>query len=106
MVRLTSQNGERPVHLLNHHHACQLMRQGERSEAPGVLAALEELFIQPGRAADGERKWPRLQQPPIQPLGQLRAAPRGAQPRQADYGGPGREFRLDQPRFIQIGFRQ
>ena len=80
MVRLSPQNRECPIQLLEHHNPGELMGKRKRPQTPAGCGPCEQRRIQAVGAADHQRQRPGCQQPAFQLPGQLPAAPAGTRP--------------------------
>ncbi len=87
MVRLSPQNRERPIELLAHNYPRQLVRKGERAEAPTGHCRADQVSVQPVRPSDHECERACQQQPALQLLGEICTGPAGTDPRQCNHVG-------------------
>jgi hypothetical protein len=84
MVRLSLENGKRPIDLLEDDNPGQLVRKGKWPQAPAGAGPPDQGGIQPLGASDEECDGPSSLEPPIQLVGQFSAGPSHAFPRQGD----------------------
>lgn len=86
MVRLSLENGKRPIDLLQHDNPGQLVRKGKWPKAPAGAGPADQRGIQSLGASDEECDGTRSEEPPIQLVGQFPAGPSHPFPRQGDDG--------------------
>src|ERR1041385_4759951 len=106
VVRLPPQDRPRPVPLLHHHDPRQLVREGERPEAPARRGTPHHLGVEAERPADEERGRHAALEPSLQPPGQLLAAPRRAPAVERHDVGPLRHRVEQRARFLALPERR
>src|SRR5438270_11027645 len=74
MILLSAADRVRAIQLLVQHHARQLVRQGQRSQAPAALGTVEHIVRQAVRVANYERDVAALHFPTTDEPGQLARA--------------------------------
>src|SRR2546428_6997227 len=103
MVLLSATDRVGAIELFVQHHASQLVRQGQRSQAPATFGAVQHGVRKPVRAADHERDVAAFHLPPTYELRELGRGPALTSLCQRDYPRILGDARLRHFQFLDFG---